>query len=321
MSEYLIFIHGVNTREDRDQPDYADRLMRRIQDLSPSTTTLKPVPLYWGDVNIVTEQALLRDLRDASVWSELAFQEFRARQLLQFIGDGALYISRVVGKLVVESLIEQVMKGLRDFNLETDHIHLISHSMGTIILFDMLFSSRWDAANTGGYQGVEQLRDMIFYRGSPVRSIHTMGSPLSLFSLTMLSNGPVPNTHDVTTRLGQYLKGLCSTVQSVPWRNYLHPMDVVASPIERLLPNMLNIDDSCLDVKDILTQDPGLLSRVSDTVLDLIGTDKLRENAEALRLVLLAGPAHSSYWTSPVVASTIIQAIEVVARMPQLQNV
>ena len=321
MSEYLIFIHGVNTREERDQPDYADQLIKKIQRLCSPGIILKPVPLYWGDVNIAAEQALLKDLKDASVWNELAFQEFRARQLLQFIGDGALYISRAAGQLVVERLIDQSMKGLKDFSPATDHIHLISHSMGTVILFDMLFSSRWDAANADGYTGVEQLRTIIFHSSSPVRSIHTMGSPISLFSLTMFHNASIPTTHDITARLGQYLKDLCSTVKSFPWRNYLHPMDIIASPIERLLPRMLNVVDSCLDVKDILTQDPGLLNKVSDTVLDLIGTDKLREGAEALRLVLLAGSAHSSYWTSPVVASTIIQTIEAVAREPQLQHV
>ena len=321
MSEYLVFIHGVNTREERDQPDYADQLVKNIQSLCSPGITIKSVPLYWGDVNITAEQALLKDLKETSVWDDLAFQAFRTHQLLQFIGDGALYISRAVGQLVVERLIHQTMDGLKEFNPATDHVHLISHSMGTVILFDVLFSSRWDAANAGGYTGVERLRNMIFHGSSPVRSIHTMGSPISLFSLTMLRDAPVPNTHDITARLEQYMKDLCSSVKLFPWRNYLHPMDIIASPIERLVPKMLNAVDSCLDVKDVLTQDPSLLNRVSDIVVDMMGREKLREHAELFRLALLAGTAHSSYWTSPAVASTIMQTIEAVAREPQLQHV
>jgi hypothetical protein len=319
MTEHLIFIHGVNTREERDQPDYANQLTNNIQSLCSHEITIKSTPLYWGNVNITAEQALLEDLKQTSVWNELAFQGFRAHQMLQFIGDGALYISRAGGRLIVERLIQQVMDGLREFNPATDHIHLISHSMGTVILFDMLFSSRWDAANAGGYAGVEELRNMIFHGGSPVRSIHTMGSPISLFTLTMLHDGPVPNTHDITPRLGQYLKELCRNIQSFPWRNYLHAMDIVASPIERLIPKMLNAVDSCLDVKDILTESPSLLNKASDIVLDIMGTNKL--SADVLRLALFAGSAHSSYWTSLAVASTIAQTIEAVARQPQRQLV
>src|SRR5438270_543094 len=125
MAEYLIFIHGVNTRDIREQPDYANPLIERIQRRKSPEITLKPVSLYWGDVNIDEEKKLLKDLEDSKAWSKLQFKQFRSKQLLQFVGDAALYISRSVGRKIVDQLIKQLSTGLQDFNPETDHIHLI----------------------------------------------------------------------------------------------------------------------------------------------------------------------------------------------------
>lgn len=312
MSEYIIFIHGVNTSEHREQPSYANQLINGIKCKIDCSIETKYIPLYWGDVNIDAEQALLSDLKQSSVWGKLAFHDFRAQQVLQFTGDAALYISRAVGQQVVERLIEQTIEGLSEFDARTDHLHLVSHSMGTMILFDMLFGSRWDAPNASSYQGVEQLRNLIFHGASPVRSIHTLGSPISLFSLTMVRDTPVLNTHDVTQRFGQYLEALCPTINSqFPWRNYLHPLDIIASPIEHLIPKILNTTDTCLDIKDILTQDISLFDDLSNQLMHIIGPPVLTDLRELvmLRLALLAGNAHSSYWSSPVVVSTIVETI------------
>lgn len=208
MTEYLIFIHGVNTRETREQPDYAARLIENIERRKSSEIEMKTVSLYWGDVNKDEEEKLLDDLRLSSAWKKLYFKDFRSKQLLQFVGDAALYISRAVGRKIVDKLLEQLNTGLKDFNPQTDHTHLITHSMGTIILFDMLFSSRWDAQNADGFQGVENLRQQIFRGRTPIRSIHTMGSPLGLFSLMTLTDTPLPRTHEITPRLGAYFQAL-----------------------------------------------------------------------------------------------------------------
>jgi hypothetical protein len=147
-----------------------------------------------------------------------------------------------------------------------------------------------------------------------------MGSPLGLFSLTMVSASPVPNTHDVTARLKQYLQDLCATRKApFPWRNYLHPMDIVAMPIEQLLPEMLEVSTTCMDVKDILTQEPDILDNISKTLTTVL--NGLAEQIEPIQLALLGGSAHSSYWSSPVVASAIVQTMEATLRQSQLQLV
>jgi hypothetical protein len=319
MTEYLLFVHGVNTREDRYQPDYAEPLLQQIQHLAHSQMTIKPIVLYWGDVNINEEMELLKMFQASSVWDKLCFPDLRAKQLLQFTGDAALYISRTGGKLIADRLVRDTMSGLQDFRSGTDHLHLITHSMGTVILFDMLFSSRWDAPKAGGYEGVEQLRHQIFREGSPVRSIHTMGSPIGLFSLLMGGVGStnLPDTHDITTRLKEYLQNLCGEAHTpFPWRNYLHPMDPVATPIEQLLPDMLGTNNTCLDVRDLLTQEADLLSQATNFSLRSLG--ELGGKLETAQLVLFGGLAHNSYWANPFVAATILQTIETTARQPLL---
>jgi hypothetical protein len=226
-------------------------------------------------------------------------------------------MSRTGGKLIADRLVHEAMNGLQDFHSDRDSLHLIAHSMGAVILFDMLFSSRWDAPNAGGYEGVEQLRQQIFRQGSPIRSIHTMGAPIGLFRLMMgtTASDPLPSTHDITGRLKDYFQNLCGEIHtSFPWRNYLHPMDPLATPIEQLLPGMLGADSSCLDSKDILTQDVDLLSQAAS--LSPGGSGPLGNKIEAAQLMLFGGPAHNSYWMNQLVASTILQTIETTMRLP-----
>lgn len=273
---------------------------------------MRTVPLYWGDVNKDDEEKLLEKLKLSKAWEKLYFQGFRSHQLLQFFGDAALYISRAVGKKIVDTLLYQLNMGLKDFNPDTDHIHLITHSMGTIILFDMLFSSRWDAQNADGFRGVEDLRQQFFRGRTPIRSIHTMGSPLGLFSLMTLTDTPLPHTHEITPRLSAYLQALYSKLEApFPWRNYLHAMDIVATSIEKVLPDTLGIsDENCLEVKDIITQESGILDKVFSRLSGTMSLKEFEGEVEEVQLAIFGGSAHSSYWSNPIVASTIMQTVE-----------
>jgi len=83
-TDYVLFNHGVNTREERPQPGYADQLFELIQRhyTSPQGRTLKKIALYWGDVNEAEEQGLLETYRSSAIWGKLWFLPFREKQLL-----------------------------------------------------------------------------------------------------------------------------------------------------------------------------------------------------------------------------------------------
>jgi hypothetical protein len=136
MTDYIVFIHGVNTRTRIEQPDYAEDLIRSIDKELPNLN-LKQIPLYWGNVGLTQENNLLQKLKESDAWDRLWFKDFRSAQLMQFVGDAALYISRHVGSKVVQRLAEQIKANLPDQPREEDRLHLITHSWGTVILFDV----------------------------------------------------------------------------------------------------------------------------------------------------------------------------------------
>jgi hypothetical protein len=114
--------------------------------------------------------------------------------VLQFVGDIALYLSSYVGSKVVDTIKDQALKGLSNAS-EGDRLHLVTHSMGTVILFDILFSHRWDDLSIPGHESVNAIRSVIFgippnpMQGIKLGSITTMGSPIAIFSLMDVDQG------------------------------------------------------------------------------------------------------------------------------------
>ncbi|GCE30505.1 hypothetical protein KDA_59890 [Dictyobacter alpinus] len=319
MTDHIIFIHGVNTRETKVEPTYADNLIHLLLHKNEAQNTqldLNMIPLYWGDVTQKDEAMLLDIYQRSPLWKKMNFTGIRGNQLLQFTGDGALFISRYAGVRVIEQLRQQTIAGLYKNGLHGikpgDRLHLVTHSMGTVILFDALFSARWDPEKTSDYQGVQQIRQAIFglsapmEAGLPLCSIHTMGSPISLYSLIMVKNSngvddSIPNTHDITPKFQQLLTALHSVLKrKIPWRNYIHPGDPVAYPLEDLLYMMIDQSRQLLDVKDVLTQEPGLLD-------PFLNNASLGELAE---IALFGGRAHNSYWNNDLVASEIFEVVQ-----------
>ncbi|HEY9828478.1 MAG TPA: hypothetical protein V6D19_23815 [Stenomitos sp.] len=316
MKDYIVFIHGVNTREVVEEPTYAEDLFEKIsRKLEPSSQKLISIPLYWGNVNIKAEKDLLSTMELSPLWQKMWFRDFRSKQILQFVGDAALYISRAVGAQVVQQIKEQALQGLSGYTSE-DRMHLITHSWGTVILFDILFASRWDDINAPGHQDVMQIRNAIFgiegdvgtaQDGVKLASLHTMGSPIAIFSLTDIAQPDednavglrVQSTHDITPKLQDLLQALSQARQGkkLTWRNFIHPGDPVAYPLKELLMSMVDPQGQSMEFQDILTHNASLF-------------DFLNEPLSQTALALLhGGDAHGSYWHSDQVAEAIAQAI------------
>jgi hypothetical protein len=315
-TDYVLFNHGVNTREERPQPTYADRLFELIQRhyTSPRGRTLKKIALYWGNVIEQQEQDLLETYQSSSIWGKLWFLPFREKQLMQFAGDGALYISRYCGAKVADALEKQAIAGLQGFDPEEDRLHIVTHSMGTVILFDILFSARWDPDSVPGSASVAAIRGGLFgvspNSGQGIRfgSISTMGSPIGFFSLMDVNqsmedakdpNGNIISTHDITPRLEKLLYSLYQELgKKLPWYNFVHPGDPIAYPLEKLLPKLVDGESKYIDIQDILTHITSLTDIITEPV------------SQTLFALLHGGEAHNSYWQSDQVAKRIAQAIE-----------
>lgn len=326
-TDYIMFIHGVNTREEKEQPTYADHLFNHLnQTVSNNGRSLKKVALYWGDVGNDAQNDLLNSLKDSEAWNKLWFKEFRAKQLMQFAGDAAVYISRYIGSQVVDRLSQQAKVGLQGFKQNEDSLHLITHSWGTVILFDILFAARWDQSDIAGHQSAQDIRNSLFgvepnsNKGISLASIYTMGSPIALFSLIDVARsnekakaekelttdkGNKVNTHDITPRLERLLESLSKIRQGtpLPWRNFIHPGDPVAWPLEKVMLNLVDRESRYLEIKDIVTNNADF----SDFL-----TQPLSQSFLAL---LHGGDAHGSYWESKQLANEIARTI---AQSPKL---
>lgn len=322
-TDYLLFNHGVNTREARPLPTYADPLFELIQRYYEAPgRTLKKIALYWGNLNKTEEQKLLQAYQNSSIWPQLWFIDFREKQLLQFAGDAALYISRAVGSKVADALKEQALAGLQGYDPKEDRLHIVTHSMGTVILFDILFSARWDPDYMPGHASVEVIRAGLFgvsphaTQGIRLGSISTMGSPIGFFSLLDVTptkeeaqdaQGHILSTHDITPRLEQFLEALHQELGTkLLWNNFVHPGDPIAYPLEQLLPQLVDRDSQYIDIQDILTHPTSL-------------TDFLTEPfSQTLFALLHGGEAHNSYWQNEQVAQKIAQAIKRAVKPPDL---
>ena len=326
-TDYLLFIHGVNTRKDDTQPSYADELFKLIkQHMQPSARTLVPLIVYWGEVSDQQETALLQAYKASSIWDKLWFRQFRETQMVRFAGDASLYLSRSVGGKVADIVAKEIAT-VKNASAD-DRLHLVTHSLGTVILFDLLFSARWDQTGIDGYDSVMAIRDAVYgvkgtssnpKRGIRLGSIFTMGSPLGIFSLMDVNQqaedaknaqGEVISTHDITPRLEQLLDNLHQELKGnkLPWRNFAHPGDPIACPLEVLIPNMVDGRKAYLDIHDVLI--PATVTEIiaepfQEALLDLVAEPF---NQTALTLVN-GGSAHLSYLQSKRVAEIIAQVI------------
>lgn len=310
-TDYIVFIHGVNVRNEAAYNKQANEMFQNIKaSINDSSRTLKPVILYWGNVGQFSTNTLLKGLESSPQWKEFWFQDLRTTQFLPFVGDAALYLSRTVSKAIVEQLTEQAVKqiGLSLEQLknppEGDRLHLVTHSWGTVVLFDILFSSRWeeDAVTPQIRQLIENMRRGFFGIGTdsekefgiPLASIHTMGSPIALFNLINIQGG---NSFNLTPKLKEFLEKLQEKLKKpLPWKNYAHPGDPIAYPLKGVIPLFLDLDktQNIVSVEDVMSP--------SSWIVGLFG--------KSILPVIKGGEAHGSYWTERKVAQMIGNVIQ-----------
>ncbi|MGF1566751.1 MAG: hypothetical protein ACFCVD_01515 [Nodosilinea sp.] len=302
-TDYVLFVHGVKHRNpDAFTRSGLDLLAGVRQSLNDSRRTLTPIFLFWGDLNIKPQQALLQGLEASPQWKKLWFPEFRTQEILEFVGDTALYLSRHVGSQVVRRFQDTALAPLQAAS-SGDRLHLVTHSMGTVILFDLLFAGRWedprldqDTSTQTIRASIGQIRSALFglghnpQEGLPIASIHTLGSPIALFSLLSVTG---ESTHDLTSDLRTLLQNLYHQrgKRSLPWYNYMHPGDPIAYPLQGVIPRLVGNAQLYVQPRDVVTEHRGLPITLG-------------------RLPLLwGGDAHGSYWKSSLVAKTIADSL------------
>jgi hypothetical protein len=309
-TDYILFVHGVKHRNPDEFNRLTQEMLQTVQrTLGNTGRTLKAIPVFWGDLNVQPQASLRQGLEASPQWRNLWMTDFRIKEVIEFAGDAALYLSRHVGAQVVKRFHQQLLPALPGVQpgaspASSDHrLHLVTHSLGSVILFDVLFAARWDdptldrdASTRQTRQLVTQIRNAFFGlgqqpgQGLPIASVHTLGSPIALFSLLSVTGD---STHDLTKDLRSLLQSLYHWrgKQALPWYNYLHPGDPIAYPLQGMMPKLMGNAQLYVHLRDIITEHRGLPITVG-------------------RLPLLwGGDAHGSYWKSGTVLKTLAAAL------------
>lgn len=305
-TDYILFVHGVRIRQREAFEKEAGRLFDGIRRSIPSTSNrkLQPIYFFWGDLNNSPLKQLEAGFKASSQWRKFWFRDFRTEQVMEFAGDAALYLSRHIGSEVVRRFRREALGTLKQGDTG-DRLHFVTHSWGTVVLFDLLFAGRWDDERLAQNEStkdipatIQEIRNALFGLppnpgvGLPLASIHTLGSPLALFSLLTVTG---QSSHDLTPRLKLLLENLFSLRNSkIPWRNFSHPGDPIAYPLEGVIPTLLDGTSSYVEVQDLITNNGNPINLpVSQTLLP----------------ILWGGEAHGSYWGNELVWRAIGDAI------------
>ncbi|MBE9137841.1 hypothetical protein IQ254_11660 [Nodosilinea sp. LEGE 07088] len=303
-TDYVLFVHGVKHRQLDDFARTTQALLQTVQrQIGRSDRTIKPIVVFWGDLNVAPQADLKQGLEASPQWRNLWLTDFRTQEVLEFAGDAALYLSRHVGAQVVQRFQQQLLPVLQG-SQPGDRLHIVTHSLGTVIFFDLLFATRWDDPRLDDDNRTRQTRAIVkllreaFFglgqqpgEGIPISSVHTLGSPIALFSLLSVTGD---STHDLTKDMRSLLQNLYHQrgLKSLPWYNYLHPGDPIAYPLQGLMPRLMGNAQLYVHLRDVITEHRGLPITVG-------------------RLPLLwGGDAHGSYWKSTTVVKTLTEALK-----------
>lgn len=218
-------------------------------------------------------------------------QEIRREFLSDFVGDAFTYLNSERGAKIRESIFGH----LEDFILahpEEQEIHIIAHSMGTVILWDILFSDKF-SSNDAAFK----IRSLILEKVH-LKSITTMGSPILLFNMIF----------DVTPEQVNNF-ALLFYKQPIRWTNIIHSSDLIAYPIS----SSLNFNDSC----NLLVQDRFISAMANDWENNMRALYNTAGNLnpqinQALSLGMIApgaADAHLNYWNCPQTAKIIVNTM------------
>lgn len=277
----VFFLHGVATKN----ADYAKPLQHLLK--QELLRRKQPLPHFyagfWGNVFKQTGQmwnwihkdleTLQSDNPQADVQEIFRYQEMREDFISQFFGDALTYFNSDRGLDIRDTLADQLYKFLKHHPQETE-LHLVSHSLGTVILWDVLFSDRF--ANDDPAYTIRSLISPAAHNSAKVqlKSLTTMGSPILFFNMML----------DVSFQQIQAFVSHYNS-ESFRWLNLLHSSDIIAYPLQSSLqtdciPNLFFRDR-------YIRTDANLAERTARTLGQVHAA-----------MALGVSDAHSAYWQS-----------------------
>ncbi|MBD2020370.1 hypothetical protein H6F43_09240, partial [Leptolyngbya sp. FACHB-36] len=278
------FMHGASVR----QVGYADPLRSRL--IEAFSDRDLPIPefysSYWGDALGNTTQVWDWVQQDLATFEwdnpqidpdDIFHYRQRREQLISgFFNDIFSYLNTKRGREVRRLIAVQFLSFLAEVSPFEEDLHIVAHSLGSVVLWDLLFSTASDAADPASY-----VRSVIKGLSGPgegrkikLRSITTLGSPLLFFNRIL----------EVDM---EQLKQFADRYTTAPlrWINVINASDIFAYPIRA----SLELDNSTLYLRDKYLGERNFLKK------------SIGDVAMAFGLV----NDHSHYWRSARVAQLV----------------
>lgn len=290
----VFFIHGVATRDVK----YSNPLIEGIKKEFSQADQKLPYfyNSFWGhvfnDFNKIWNQ-IDKDLNELEKRSPniIAKDAFRYRQLREgliseFAGDMFTYMNEKQGREVRQLISDQLRKFIEKYP-EEEEIHIISHSLGTVILWDILFSEKFKEDDPAHVirRLISEPKSGPKSEKTSLSSITTMGSPILFFN-AMLGI----DAQDVERKIQGY------TSREISWLNIINASDIIAYPLGA----SLSIDDdSQLIFRDqFVGKDANLIEAAARKI-----------GQQEVALIASTVDAHNSYWKLFEVAQSVSNQI------------
>ncbi|MEA5573403.1 hypothetical protein [Calothrix sp. UHCC 0171] len=272
----VFFLHGVNTKN----CDYAKALITHIEkEFNQDDYYEHPLfySSFWGNLfnnkknqinSCIKDDIFKADKKHPEYqWLKKDFYRYLQRRLdfvNNFLGDFLIYQNPARGEAIRQVVLEQLMQYIKD-HPKQENIHFIAHSLGSVILWDILFSQ-----NLPEHDAAFRFRD--FLQNIDVASITTLGSPL-LFIKHLLDLN-FSHIHTFTS--------YANTTNQFRWVNIIHSSDLIAYPLQSAIKD--EIGNNIFFCDQYVWQDANTMEKT----LNLSGNSDLA-------MVIAAEDAHSSY--------------------------
>jgi len=294
----VFFIHGVATRN----AEYSSNLQQLIKTEFIHRGEKNPhfYAGFWGSAltdmgkiwNGIDEDLAHAKKKYSKSDSEefLKYRSFREGFFSQFMGDFFTYMNSDNGQ-EIRNIISQQLHNFIKQNPNDSEIHIVAHSLGTVILWDILFSDRFSAKDPAlsiraMIRELENQTDVKIKHQVNLSSITLIGSPI-LFINTML---------DVRPEKVEQFAYSYSSEQPLRWLNLIHGSDLMAYPLKA---NLHLAENSYLKFEDeYLLEDANWVEKIARSL-----------GQNDLAMAVSSSDAHNSYWNCPHTARLITNNI------------
>lgn len=224
----VFFIHGVATKD----AGYSRKLESLIKQELIKREQLLPhfYASFWGNVLKQTGQIwnwIHQDLQDfkkshpnVDVRDVFRYQEFRQDFISEFFGDILTYFNTERGRKIRELIAQALSDFVKSFPTD-EELHIVTHSLGSVVLWDVLFSDKFEPDDPA-----YEIRAMINRdeQNTYLKSITTMGSPILFFNMMLNVN---------YIKIKEFTEKYES--QPLRWLNIIHSSDIIAYPLKASL--------------------------------------------------------------------------------------